>query len=417
MTLPMKAGLPVTRNAAATAEFSNRPDFSWRRPRPTQARRNKAAPRGSRRSRTATSSAEQGPSARTSKTRSRFAVRRVWLSQYAVLRRTIDDGSGNVAAGRSGDVALIEPALVFRTGIRPRHGPASLCSLQHGAIEIAFQLHPGAAMAHEGVRDRQVWTHPYRLVPGAQRFEIVPDARVVVGPLAAAHRPDQRIDRDDAATAEVLGALERDARGFLPFQAGFRFESHAGHHGRVDVAAAPVAHGGLERLHPAVVADIPVLPGAHFREQRLRPDLEIETNVLHQLLGVELGNEIIGDRPGAQRDRDPARVRLLYEPRKLQEALALLAPVRERAAHEIDVADLRLVAHRVHRLAHALERRRRNFDLAHFLAKGRRAFVGRPIGAEAAAHRDAVFLVQEVLAARRDVDHQHAPIRGDAGLR
>jgi len=46
-----------------------------------------------------------------------------------------------------------------------------------------------------------------------------------------------------------------------------------------------------------------------------------------------------------------------------------------------------------------------------------RAFVGRPIRAERAPHRDAVVLVQEILAARRDVDHQHVAVRGHAGLR
>ena len=112
----------------------------------------------------------------------------------------------------------------------------------------------------------------------------------------------------------------------------------------------------------------------------------------------------------------PTRVRLLHEARELQEALAFLARVGERAAHEVDVADLGLVDHGVQCLAHALERRRRNFDLTGLLAQVHRAFVGRAVGAEAATHRDAVMLVQEVLAARRDVDHQHVAVRGDAGL-
>ena len=88
--------------------------------------------------------------------------------------------------------------------------------------------------------------------------------------------------------------------------------------------------------------------------------------MLHQSLGMELCDEIVGNRPGAQRDGDATGVRLLHEPRKLQEALALLSPVRERAADEVDVADLRLLDHRIQGLTHALERRRRNFDLTVF---------------------------------------------------
>ena len=112
----------------------------------------------------------------------------------------------------------------------------------------------------------------------------------------------------------------------------------------------------------------------------------------------------------------PARVGLLDEARELQEALAFLARVGERAAHQVDVTDLGLFDHGIQRLAHAIERRRRYFDLARLLAQVQRAFVGCAIGAEATAHRYAIVLVQEVLAAGRDVDHQHVTVCGDAGL-
>ena len=138
--------------------------------------------------------------------------------------------------------------------------------------------------------------------------------------------------------------------------------------------------------------------------------------MLRQLLGAELCDEIVGNRPGAERDGDATGVRRLHEPSELQKALTLLSSVRERAAHEVDMANLRLIDHRIQSLTHALERRRRNFDLTNLLAKGRRTLVGRPVGAEAATHRDTVMLVQEILAARRDVDHQHVAMRGDAGL-
>src|SRR5512143_736629 len=305
MMLPMNAGLRVTRNTAAAGEFSNRPSFSCSRPSPAHARRNNVVARGSSESCAATSSPERPPSASASKIRSRFAVSSVWLSQYAVLSRTIAEGSGIVAAGRSEGVALI--GLPSRCALRCSRSDGTSRSrrLGHGAIDVAFELHVRAAVAHERFRDRQAVTSADLLIARAERLEIAANARVVVGALPAADGPYQRIDRDDPAPAEVFGALERDAGGFLPLEPVLGLELDAGDHRRVDVAAAEVANGGLERLDPAAVADVAVLAGTHLREQRLRPDLEIEADVLHQPLGVELRDEVVGDRAGAERDGNP----------------------------------------------------------------------------------------------------------------
>ena len=194
-------------------------------------------------------------------------------------------------------------------------------------------------------------------------------------------------------------------------------ELDAGHHRRIDVAAAPVAHCRFQRFDPALVAHIAVLARADLGEQGLRPHLEIEAGVLHQTLGVELRDHVVGNRARSQGHRDAARVRLLDEARQLQEAVAFLARVGQRATHQVDVADLGLVDHRVQRLAHPIERGRRNLDLAGLLAQVQRALVGCTVGAEAAAHRNAVVLVQKVFATRRDIDHQHVAVRRHAGLR
>src|SRR6478609_7509324 len=75
---------------------------------------------------------------------------------------------------------------------------------------------------------------------------------------------------------------------------------------------------------PAAVADVAVLAGTHLREQRLRPHLEVEADVLHQSLGMELLDDVIGQRTGTECHRDAALVDLLDEARQLQEALAFL---------------------------------------------------------------------------------------------
>ena len=138
--------------------------------------------------------------------------------------------------------------------------------------------------------------------------------------------------------------------------------------------------------------------------------------MLHQLLGVKLRDLVVGNRTRSQGDRDATAVGLLDKSRQLQKALALFARIGQRAAHQVDVADLGLVDHRVQRFLHALQRRWRNLDPACLLPQVHGAFVGRAISAEAAAHGDAVLLVQKVLTARRNIDHQHVAVGGDAGL-
>ena len=132
---------------------------------------------------------------------------------------------------------------------------------------------------------------------------------------------------------------------------------------------------------------------------------------------MELRDQIVWNRARAQRDRDAARVHLLHESSQLQETLTLLARIGERAAHQVDVPDLGLADHRVQCFAHALERRRWDLDPTRHLTEVLGAFVGCAVGTEPATHRHAVVLVQKVLAARCDVDHQHVAMRGHASLR
>ena len=272
-------------------------------------------------------------------------------------------------------------------------------------------------MAHEALGDGEAVAPADFPVAAAQTLEVAVDALVIVRPVASAGWPHQRVDRNDAAAAEVLGSLERDSRRLLPFEPVLRLEFDAGDHRGIHVAAAPETHGGFERLDPAVIADVAVLARTDLGEQRFGPHLEVEADELHQVLGVELLDEIVGDGAAAERHRDAARVGLLHEARELQEALAFQPTVRERAADQVDVTDLGLVDDGLERFAHALERRLRDLHLPGLLAEVRGALVGRAIRAERAAHRMAVLLVQEVFAAGRDVDDQHVTVRGDARLR
>src|SRR4029079_12760202 len=114
-------------------------------------------------------------------------------------------------------------------------------------------------MAHEALGNGKSGAAAYRLVARAKHLEIVADARVKVGAVAASHRPNQRIDRDDAAAAQIFRTFERDTRGLFPFEAVFGLELHAGYHCRVDVAATPVTHRGLQRFDPSLIAHIAIL--------------------------------------------------------------------------------------------------------------------------------------------------------------
>jgi hypothetical protein len=62
---------------------------------------------------------------------------------------------------------------------------------------------------------------------------------------------------------------------------------------------------------------------------------------------MELRDQIVGNCARAQRDWNAALVGLLDEARELEKALAFVACIGQRAAHEIDVADLGLVDHGV----------------------------------------------------------------------
>src|SRR5689334_14534903 len=116
---------------------------------------------------------------------------------------------------------------------------------------------------------------------------------MVIGTIAPARGPHKRINRDDAATTEIFGALECDARRLFPFEPVLGLELDAGDHCRIDVAASPVTHRSLERVDPAAISDVTVFPRANLREQLLRPHLEVEANVLHELFGVELFDHVV----------------------------------------------------------------------------------------------------------------------------
>ncbi len=194
-------------------------------------------------------------------------------------------------------------------------------------------------------------------------------------------------------------------------------EFDARDHRRVHAAAAEHSHRRLERFDPAAVAHVAVLAGAHLGEQRLRPHLEVEAHEVDEFLALELLDLVVGNRARAERHRYAIAVLALHEARELQESLAFLAAVGERAADEIDVANGRLPHDRVQAFRHALERSLRDLYATGLLAEVRGAFVGRAIGAERAAHRLALVLVQEVLAPRRNVDHEHVAVRLQPRLR
>ena len=85
----------MTRNAAATAEFSNRPALLQE----TEA--DAGAQEQSRTARIEVQPSRHllggaGALGQDVEDPSRFAVRSVWLSQYAVLSRTIEEGSGTL---------------------------------------------------------------------------------------------------------------------------------------------------------------------------------------------------------------------------------------------------------------------------------------------------------------------------------
>ena len=103
-------------------------------------------------------------------------------------------------------------------------------------------------------------------------------------------------------------AFQGEGGGLLPGHAVLGLQLDAGHHGGVDVAPAPQAHGLLQGLDPAAVADVAVFPGADFGEQGLRPDLQVEADVVHQALAVHLLHDVQGQGAGAAGQGQPVAV-------------------------------------------------------------------------------------------------------------
>src|SRR5688572_934771 len=159
-------------------------------------------------------------------------------------------------------------------------------------------------MADERVRERQPVLAADALIRRVEAFEVAAQAKQVLWMILAARRPVQRIDRNDAAATERLGPLDREIGGGLPLELVLRLELDARDHGAVDVPASPEGDRGFERFDPALVADEAVLARADLREQRLRPHLEVETGVLHELFAVERLERVGRQRARAERHRD-----------------------------------------------------------------------------------------------------------------
>jgi hypothetical protein len=114
--------------------------------------------------------------------------------------------------------------------------------------------------------------------------------------------------------------------------------------------------------------------------------------VLHELLGVELRDQVVGKRAGPECHRDAARIGLLHEARELQEALTFQPTVRQRATDQVDVTDLGLVmtAFNASRMRSSVGGGSRAAVFCPSASCARQA-----VGAEGAAHRDAVQLMEE----------------------
>ena len=129
-------------------------------------------------------------------------------------------------------------------------------------VDVALELHVGAAVTHEAVPDCKIVLLSDFFVVACEVFEVVAQAALIIGTIFASYRIVKRVNWDYAARTQVFGTLQHEFRGLLPLHLVLGFQFDACHHGGINVPTAPEPDREFKRLNPAIIADVMVLTRA-----------------------------------------------------------------------------------------------------------------------------------------------------------